>query len=225
MNSHVDWGRKIADLVIRQAVERSRSVQKVERKKSSSVVMLPEKLTDCESTEHRRERAFPRRRRFGGRLGQAGARQALPGDLQDARQGAQLVGSEARAPVLQRRDPRHRGGGRRRSARRGRRARSLGPALRQDRVDDRRRRRRRAHFSAAAHAFLPALPEADRARPHLRREPAALQDRHPGAGQARRRRSSTRSTKKSANRSSTARATKASKPSRSRSSASRAWAR
>jgi topoisomerase-4 subunit B len=50
MNSHPDWGRKIADLVIRQAVERSRSVQKIERKKSSSVVMLPEKLTDCEST-------------------------------------------------------------------------------------------------------------------------------------------------------------------------------
>ena len=50
LNSHVDWGRKIADLVIRQAVERSRSVQKVERKKSSSVVILPEKLTDCEAT-------------------------------------------------------------------------------------------------------------------------------------------------------------------------------
>ncbi|MGZ8211153.1 MAG: DNA topoisomerase IV subunit B [Burkholderiales bacterium] len=50
MNSHVDWGRRIADLVIRQAVERSRSVTKVERKKSSSVVILPEKLTDCEST-------------------------------------------------------------------------------------------------------------------------------------------------------------------------------
>jgi topoisomerase-4 subunit B len=50
MNSHVDFGRKVADLVIRQAVERSRSVQKVERKKSSSVVILPEKLTDCEST-------------------------------------------------------------------------------------------------------------------------------------------------------------------------------
>ena len=49
LNSHVDYGRKIAELVIRQAVERSRSVTKVERKKSSSVVMLPEKLTDCES--------------------------------------------------------------------------------------------------------------------------------------------------------------------------------
>jgi topoisomerase-4 subunit B len=50
LNRNVEWGRKIADLVIRQAVERSRSVQKVERKKSSSVVILPEKLTDCETS-------------------------------------------------------------------------------------------------------------------------------------------------------------------------------
>jgi topoisomerase IV subunit B len=49
LNSHVEFGRKVAELVIRQAVERSRTVTKVERKKSSSVVMLPEKLTDCES--------------------------------------------------------------------------------------------------------------------------------------------------------------------------------
>jgi topoisomerase-4 subunit B len=51
MNGNVEHGRKIADLVIRQAVERLRTVQKVERKKSSSVVILPEKLTDCESTD------------------------------------------------------------------------------------------------------------------------------------------------------------------------------
>jgi len=51
MNSNVEHGRKIAELVIKQAIERSRTVQKVERKKSSSVVMLPEKLTDCESTD------------------------------------------------------------------------------------------------------------------------------------------------------------------------------
>jgi topoisomerase-4 subunit B len=50
LSRNVEWGRKIADLVIRQAVERSRSVQKVERKKSSSVVILPEKLTDCETS-------------------------------------------------------------------------------------------------------------------------------------------------------------------------------
>ncbi|HEX6006863.1 MAG TPA: DNA topoisomerase IV subunit B, partial [Burkholderiales bacterium] len=51
LNTHVDYGRKIAELAIRAAVERSRTVQKVERRKSSSVVMLPEKLTDCESSE------------------------------------------------------------------------------------------------------------------------------------------------------------------------------
>ena len=51
MNSNVEHGKKIAELVIRQAVERLRTVQKVERRKSSSVVMLPEKLTDCESTD------------------------------------------------------------------------------------------------------------------------------------------------------------------------------
>jgi topoisomerase-4 subunit B len=58
MNSHVDWGRKIAEVVIKQAVERSRSVTKVERKKSSSVVILPEKLTDCESTDVRDNELF-----------------------------------------------------------------------------------------------------------------------------------------------------------------------
>jgi topoisomerase-4 subunit B len=51
MSRQVEHGRRIADLAIRQAVERMRSVQKVERKKSSSVVILPEKLTDCESTD------------------------------------------------------------------------------------------------------------------------------------------------------------------------------
>jgi topoisomerase-4 subunit B len=51
LNTHVDYGKKIAELAIRAAVERSRAVQKVERKKSSSVVMLPEKLTDCESSD------------------------------------------------------------------------------------------------------------------------------------------------------------------------------
>jgi topoisomerase-4 subunit B len=51
MNANVEHGRKITDLVIRQAIERTRTVQKVERKKSSSVVILPEKLSDCESTD------------------------------------------------------------------------------------------------------------------------------------------------------------------------------
>jgi topoisomerase-4 subunit B len=58
LNSHVDFGRKIAELAIRQAVDRSRTVQKVERRKSSSVVILPEKLTDCESTIIRENELF-----------------------------------------------------------------------------------------------------------------------------------------------------------------------
>jgi topoisomerase-4 subunit B len=58
LNTHVEFGRKIAEVVIRQAVERSRSVQKVERKKSSSVVMLPEKLTDCEATDIEQNELF-----------------------------------------------------------------------------------------------------------------------------------------------------------------------
>jgi len=51
LNSHVDHGRKIAEVAIAQAVNRSKQIQKVERKKGSSVVMLPEKLTDCESSD------------------------------------------------------------------------------------------------------------------------------------------------------------------------------
>src|SRR6185295_15365314 len=51
MNNNEASGRKIIDLVIKQAIERSRTVQKVERRKSSSVVMLPDKLVDCESED------------------------------------------------------------------------------------------------------------------------------------------------------------------------------
>lgn len=49
LNQNVAQARQIADLAIRHAMARQRSAQKAERKKSSSVVMLPGKLTDCES--------------------------------------------------------------------------------------------------------------------------------------------------------------------------------
>jgi topoisomerase-4 subunit B len=58
LNQHVDWGRKIADLVIRQAQARQRSAQKVEKRKSSGVAVLPGKLTDCESTDLARNEVF-----------------------------------------------------------------------------------------------------------------------------------------------------------------------
>jgi topoisomerase-4 subunit B len=51
LNQHVDHGRKLADLVIRQAQARQRSAQKVEKRKGSGVAVLPGKLTDCESRD------------------------------------------------------------------------------------------------------------------------------------------------------------------------------
>ena len=58
LNQHVDQGRKLADLVIRQAQSRQRSAQKVEKKKGSGVAVLPGKLTDCESEDLARNEVF-----------------------------------------------------------------------------------------------------------------------------------------------------------------------
>lgn len=51
LNQHVDVGRKLAELVIRQAQTRQRASQKVEKRKGSGVAVLPGKLTDCESRD------------------------------------------------------------------------------------------------------------------------------------------------------------------------------
>jgi topoisomerase-4 subunit B len=51
LNQHVDYGRKLAELVIRQAQVRQRASQKVEKRKGSGVAVLPGKLTDCESRD------------------------------------------------------------------------------------------------------------------------------------------------------------------------------
>lgn len=58
LNQHVDWGRKLAELTIRQAQARMRSAQKVEKKKGSGVAVLPGKLTDCESDDIARNELF-----------------------------------------------------------------------------------------------------------------------------------------------------------------------
>jgi topoisomerase-4 subunit B len=58
LNHHVDYGKKLAELVIKQAQSRLRSLQKVEKKKSSGVAVLPGKLTDCESTDVTRTELF-----------------------------------------------------------------------------------------------------------------------------------------------------------------------
>ena len=51
LSQHVDFGRRLAELVIRQAQTRQRASQKVEKRKGSGVAVLPGKLTDCESRD------------------------------------------------------------------------------------------------------------------------------------------------------------------------------
>lgn len=51
LNQHVDYGKKLAELVIKQAQTRLRASQKVEKRKGSGVAVLPGKLTDCESRD------------------------------------------------------------------------------------------------------------------------------------------------------------------------------
>jgi topoisomerase-4 subunit B len=58
LNRHVDEGKRIAELVMRQAMTRTRAAQKVERRKSSGVAVLPGKLTDCASDDPERNELF-----------------------------------------------------------------------------------------------------------------------------------------------------------------------
>ncbi|MDD5249346.1 MAG: DNA topoisomerase IV subunit B [Rhodocyclaceae bacterium] len=51
LNNHIEAGKAIAELSIRQAMARQKNAQKVEKKKQSGVAVLPGKLTDCESTD------------------------------------------------------------------------------------------------------------------------------------------------------------------------------
>ena len=99
LSQHVDYGKKLADLVIRQAQTRQRASQKVEKRKGSGVAVLPGKLTDCESRDITPQRTLPRRGRFGRRQREDGPRQGNAGDPAAARQGAQRLGGRAR-PAL-----------------------------------------------------------------------------------------------------------------------------
>ncbi len=51
LNQHVDYGKKLAELAIKAAQTRQKAGQKVEKRKSSGVAVLPGKLTDCESKD------------------------------------------------------------------------------------------------------------------------------------------------------------------------------
>ncbi|HEY9572322.1 MAG TPA: DNA topoisomerase IV subunit B [Pusillimonas sp.] len=58
LSANVDYGKKLAESAIRQAQARARSSQKVEKRKSSGVAVLPGKLTDCESSDTARTEVF-----------------------------------------------------------------------------------------------------------------------------------------------------------------------
>jgi topoisomerase-4 subunit B len=51
LNEHVEYGKKLAELAIKAAQYRQKAGQKVEKRKSSGVAVLPGKLTDCESKD------------------------------------------------------------------------------------------------------------------------------------------------------------------------------
>ena len=58
LNSHVEEGRKLAEMFIKQAQARQHSAQKIEKRKGSSVAVLPGKLTDCTSGDISRNELF-----------------------------------------------------------------------------------------------------------------------------------------------------------------------
>jgi topoisomerase IV subunit B len=58
LNQHADYGKKIAELAINQAQNRLKSAQRVDKRKSSGVAVLPGKLTDCETDDVTRRELF-----------------------------------------------------------------------------------------------------------------------------------------------------------------------
>ena len=58
LNQNIEAGKKIAELAIKQAQARMRSVKKIEKRKGSGVAVLPGKLTDCESEDTRENELF-----------------------------------------------------------------------------------------------------------------------------------------------------------------------
>ncbi|MCQ9616753.1 type IIA DNA topoisomerase subunit B [Paenalcaligenes niemegkensis] len=58
LHANVDTAKKLADYAIKHAQARARSAQRVEKRKSSGVAVLPGKLTDCESQDVTRTELF-----------------------------------------------------------------------------------------------------------------------------------------------------------------------
>ncbi|GLR12544.1 DNA topoisomerase 4 subunit B [Chitinimonas prasina] len=58
LNEHLDYGKKLAELAIRQAQSRMKAAKTVIKKKTSGVAVLPGKLTDCTSEDVSRRELF-----------------------------------------------------------------------------------------------------------------------------------------------------------------------
>ena len=58
LNDHVEEGKKLVEHIVSQAQARQRQAGKYERKRSSTVAVLPGKLTDCESSDITRNELF-----------------------------------------------------------------------------------------------------------------------------------------------------------------------
>lgn len=58
LNENVEIGKKLAEMAIRSAQSRLRQAQKIEKKKSSGLAVLPGKLSDCESSDILRNELF-----------------------------------------------------------------------------------------------------------------------------------------------------------------------
>ena len=58
LNTHIEEGKKLVEMFIKQAQSRQHSSQKIEKKKGSSVAVLPGKLTDCSSGDISRNELF-----------------------------------------------------------------------------------------------------------------------------------------------------------------------
>jgi topoisomerase-4 subunit B len=186
LNQHVDLGKKLAELVIRQAQTRQRASQKVEKRKGSGVAVLPGKLTDCESrdllhnevflVEGDRPAAAPRwaATRRPRPCCRCAARCSTPGRSSATACSPTTRSTTSRWPSASIRTapttPR-----------------PERPALRQGLHPERCRRGRLAHPGAAADAVLPPLPQADRAghiyiaRPPLFRIDAPARGKRPAA--------------------------------------------
>ncbi|MDO5531639.1 DNA topoisomerase IV subunit B [Sutterella sp.] len=58
LNDHVEDGKKLAEHIISQAQARQRQASKYEKRRASTVAVLPGKLTDCESSDISRNELF-----------------------------------------------------------------------------------------------------------------------------------------------------------------------